>query len=82
MSTNKRLDRASQFAIPLLTVGGYALTGLKQPEWGLIISLIAQPFWLYSSHKAYKEAGQGGLFATSIVMTIVIVLGIINYWLS
>ncbi|MDD3006663.1 MAG: hypothetical protein PHX30_03730 [Candidatus Pacebacteria bacterium] len=80
MKQSDRLDYASQFLIPLFTIGGYALTGFKHPEWGLIISLIGQPFWFYSSYKAYKEAGQSGLLITSIIVTFMILLGIINYW--
>ena len=74
------IDSISQFAIPVLTVGGYCLTSLKYPQWGLIVSLLAQPFWIYSSHRAYKEAKQGGLLINSIIMTMVIIFGIINYW--
>lgn len=81
MKDRTRFDQTCQVAIPALTVGGFALTGLKYPEWGLIVSLIAQPFWLYSSYKAYKEAGQGGILLSSVIMTFVILLGIINYWL-
>ncbi len=43
MRKNDRFDRISQFAIPLLTVGGFLLTGLKYPG-GLVVGLLAQPF--------------------------------------
>lgn len=81
MRTRNRLDKLSQFAIPLLTALGYFLTSLKYPEWGLVVSLLAQPFWLLSSYKAYRTAGQIGLFVNSVIMTFVIAFGIINYWL-
>lgn len=74
------IDSISQLAIPSLTIFSYSLTSLKYPEWGLVVGLLAQPFWIYSSHKAYKEAGQEGLFITAIIMTAVIIAGIINYW--
>lgn len=79
--SHNRFNRICQFAIPTLTVAGFALTGLKYPQWGLVVSLIAQPFWLYSSYQAYKKAGQSGLLISSVVMTFVILLGIVNYWL-
>lgn len=78
---NKKLfNSISQFALPFFTISGFALTSLKYPEWGLVFALFSQPFWLYSSHRAYKNAGQIGLFISSIIMTFIIVLGIINYW--
>lgn len=80
MRKHERFDQVSQVAIPLLTVGGYLLTSLKYPEWGLVISLFAQPFWLYSSYKAYRTAGQSGLLMNSVIMTFVIAFGILNYW--
>jgi len=80
MSKSSLMDGISQYAIPLFTVGGYALTGLKYPQWGMLISLAAQPFWLYSSHKSYKKAGQSGMFISSVIMTFVILFGVLNYW--
>jgi hypothetical protein len=82
MPAKSSLDRLSQYAIPLLTVGGYALTSLKLPAWGLLVGLLAQPFWLYSSHRAYRQAGQSGLLVSSILMTIVLLYGVANYWLG
>jgi hypothetical protein len=75
------LDNISQIAIPALTVGSYILTSLKHPEWGLLLAFASQPFWLYSSYKSYKQAGQSGIFLNTVVMTFVILFGIINYWL-
>jgi hypothetical protein len=76
----KIFNNITQFALPGLTIGAQVATALKFPEFGLIINLAAQPFWLYSSWKAYKQAGQGGILVTSVVFTIVAAFGIINYW--
>lgn len=77
----KIIDSISQFAIPAFTLTGYLLTSLKYPEWGLFVNLLAQPFWIYSSYKAYKEAQQSGLLITAIFLTIIMAAGVINYWL-
>ena len=79
---NKNLfDLLAQFVIPGLTISAQIAIALKYPQWGLVINMFAQPFWIYSGWKAYKKAGQIGLFATTIIMTIIIGFGIINYWL-
>ena len=70
----------AQFALPGLTIGAQVATSLKYPQFGLIINLLAQPFWLYSSWKAYKQAGQVGILVTTIIFTIITTMGIINYW--
>jgi hypothetical protein len=80
MSNEKMFNNLTQFAIPSLTVGGQILFSLKFPQWGLIVNLLAQPFWMYSAWKAYKQAGQIGLLINVSIMTVVITLGIINYW--
>jgi len=59
---------------------GFLLTGLKMPEYGLIANLISEIFWLYSSYRAWKEANQIGIFVTTILVTLVLLYGIINYW--
>lgn len=81
MDGKKQLDSISQFAIPSLTIGAQVATSLKYPEWGLVINLMAQPFWLYSTWKSYKQAGQIGILITTIIFMIVTTIGIINYWL-
>ena len=78
---NKLLDRVSQIAIPSFTIFGFVLISIQRPDLGLIFSMIAQPFWLFSTWKSYKEAGQIGLFVTAVIMTAVIGFGIINYWI-
>lgn len=81
MKKNKSLfNTITQVAIPALTISGAVAIALKYPQWGLVINLIAQPFWIYSSWKAYKKAGQIGLLVTTLMVTIVIILGIINYF--
>ena len=81
MDKNKSLfNMVTQVAIPVLTVGTQIAIALKYPQWGLVINLISQPFWIYSSWKAYKKAGQVGLLVTTIMVTIVICLGIVNYF--
>jgi hypothetical protein len=81
MKKDKNLfNTVTQIAIPVLTVGTQIAIALKYPQWGLVVNLIAQPFWLYSSWKAYKKAGQIGLLITTILVTIVIILGILNYF--
>ena len=73
-------DILTQFALPGFTILSYLLVAMKHPEFGLIMSLLAQPFWLYSSWKAYRQLGQSGMFFTSIVITIIVGWGVINYW--
>ncbi|OGG26219.1 hypothetical protein A2960_04555 [Candidatus Gottesmanbacteria bacterium RIFCSPLOWO2_01_FULL_39_12b] len=72
----------TQIAIPVLTVATQIAIALKFPQWGLVINMLAQPFWIYSAWKSYKKAGQIGLFITTILVTIIIGLGIINYWVK
>lgn len=57
MPKRTRMDTVTQFAIPGLMAIGYLLTSMKYTQWGVIVNLTAQPFWFYSSYKAYKEAG-------------------------
>ena len=81
MEKDKSLfNTITQVAIPVLTVGTQIAIALRYPQWGLVINLISQPFWIYSSWKAYKNAGQVGLLVTTLMVTIVIFLGIIIYF--
>ncbi|MFO0703305.1 MAG: hypothetical protein U0525_01105 [Patescibacteria group bacterium] len=43
--------------------------------------MLAQPFWVYSSWKAYKEANQIGILVTTILFIIITAGGLINYWM-
>jgi len=74
------LNVFSQFAIPIFTLGGQLALAMKYPEWALILTMIAQPFWLYSSWTSYKKAGQIGMFINSIAFVIITAIGIMNYW--
>lgn len=76
----KLLNHVTQYAIPLFTLGGQAAIAIKYPQYGLILLLIAQPFWLYSAWRSYKHAGQSGMLITSVAMTLIATFGVINYW--
>ncbi|NCO12338.1 MAG: hypothetical protein COZ34_02185 [Candidatus Pacebacteria bacterium CG_4_10_14_3_um_filter_34_15] len=78
---NKLFNTIVQVAIPVLTISVQIAIAMKLPQWGLVINMLAQPFWIYSAWKAYKQAGQIGLLITTVLVTIVIALGLINYWL-
>lgn len=77
----KYFDKSTQVLLPFFTIAGFALTALKLPQWGLISNLIAQIFWLPSSYKAWKQAGQIGIFATTTIITLITIVGVANYWL-
>lgn len=79
MENKNTIDKLSQWLIPTFTLGGQLAIALKYPLIGLVINLLAQPFWIYSSWRGYKDAKQIGLFITTIIMTIIIIGGIINY---
>ncbi|GEM_PF-469714 len=76
----KAFNTITQFALPTLTIIGFTLTASKNPRIGLLFNLVAQVFWVYSSYKAWKKAGQLGMFITSIIITVVVLYGLINYW--
>jgi len=81
VSKNKKhFNTLVQFAIPILTILTQVAIALKYPQWGLLFNICAQPFWIYSGWKAYKKAGQIGLFATTVIVTFIMLFGIINYW--
>ena len=65
------LNNCMQVGLLVFTIGGFLLTAMKLPQYGLIISLLAQIFWLYASYKAWKEAGQIGIFINTIALTAV-----------
>lgn len=69
-----------QIFLTAFTILGLILTSLKLPQYGLIAALISQFFWLYSSYKAWREAKQIGMFITTIIVTLIILFGLINYW--
>lgn len=80
MKKRSLFDYLTQFIIPGLTISTHIAVASKCPQWGLVINMLAQPFWIYSGWKAYKEAQQIGFFVTTILTTIIIGIGIVNYW--
>ena len=74
-------DQITQFAIPVFTISAQLLMAAKLPQWGLIVNLISQPFWIYSTWKSYKKAGQSGILINTILYTLVTAAGVVNYWL-
>ncbi len=80
MQKKNILNSATQVLIPSLTIGAQIAIAMKYPQYGLIINLSVQPFWLYSGWRAWHEAEQSGIFVTSIICTIIIIMGVVNYW--
>ena len=70
----------AQVCLVVFTMAGFLLTSLKMPQYGLIAALISEIFWLYASYKAWKEANQIGIFINTIIITIIVTVGVINYW--
>lgn len=75
-------DNLSQFCIPIFTLSAQVALALKHPELSLVLNLIAQPFWLYSSYQAYRHVGQIGMFLNTIAFGLITVYGIINYFVK
>jgi hypothetical protein len=75
------LNILMQIGLVGFTMLGFLFTSLKMPQYGLIANLISEIFWLYSSYKAWKSADQIGIFITTICITIILIFGIINYWI-
>ena len=73
-------DLFTQFALPTLTIGSQVFIAIKKPEIGVLVNLAAQPFWIYSAYKSYKEAGQIGILLTAVIFLLVLMYGAINYW--
>jgi riboflavin transporter FmnP len=76
----RKFDNATQILLPVFTVIGFLLTGLKKPEIGLLISLISQIFWFYTAWQSWKKANQVGILITTSIVTVVLLFGVINYW--
>ena len=81
MSYKDKFNTLAQICLPVLTVLGYALTSFKYPQYGLVVALASQVFWLYSSYRAWKEANQIGIFITTIIIILTLTYGVVNYWL-
>ena len=69
-----------QVGLIFFTTLGFLLTALKLPQYGLISNLIGEIFWLYSAYKAWKMADQIGMFINTLIITVVIIIGVVNYW--
>ena len=65
------LNHLMQVGLLIFTTWGFLLTSLKHPEYGVIVGLFSQIFWLYSSYRAWKEAGQIGIFINTLMITVV-----------
>jgi hypothetical protein len=74
------LNTIVQVGLIGFTALGFLLTSLKLPQYGLIANLISQIFWLYSAYKAWREADQIGIFIVTIFITLILISGLINYW--
>ncbi len=74
------LNTIAQISLVVFTVGGYLLISLKMPQYGLLVALVGQVFWIPASYRAWKEADQIGIFITTIFITVVVLGGVINYW--
>ena len=64
-----------------LTGLGFLLTSLKLPQYGVISNLAAQVFWLYSAYHAWRRANQIGILIATVIITIVLIGGVANYWI-
>jgi hypothetical protein len=77
----ERWNKVSQVGLPFFTATGFLLTALKLPQYGLISSLVSQMFWIPSSYRAWKQAGQIGIFVATLIIGTIILAGVINYWI-
>lgn len=67
----------AQITIFLLSTCSVWLLSAPAPGmWGYILGLASQPFWLYAS----ARARQWGVFALSLVYTVLWLRGIFNHW--
>lgn len=74
------INNLAQVGLVLFTILGFLLTSFKLPAYGLVFNLISQVFWIYSSYKAWKNANQIGIFINTLIITLIVLWGIINYW--
>ena len=80
-TTTPLFNMAMQAGLVFFTMLGFLLTAMKLPQYGLLSNLFAQIFWLYSSYKAWKEANQFGIFLNTILILIILLYGVTNYWI-
>lgn len=65
-------DRISQIGIAVLGSASISLFALGMPFWGFVVTLMAEPFWFYTSY----INKQWGIFITAIWYTGWSILGI------
>jgi hypothetical protein len=75
------LNAFMQLGLVAFTALGFLLTALKLPQYGLIANLLSQFFWLYSAYHAWRRADQVGIFVASVCITLILIGGVLNYWL-
>jgi len=75
------LNTAMQIGLVFFTLLGFLLTAMKLPQYGLASNLFAQIFWFYTSIKAWREANQIGILINTIVVTLIVAYGVLNYWI-
>jgi hypothetical protein len=76
-----RVDRTIQVLLPLGTFTTLTLTSLKMPQFAILVTLCVQPIWYRSSWLACRRGGQWGMFATTVIASVIAAAGTINYWL-
>lgn len=81
MTFARAFDIAAQILIPAFTLGGVLAISLKHPALGLLLNLLAQPFWLYSTYIAWRTQGQIGMFINTIAYACITAFGVFNYYL-
>ncbi|MBI5644625.1 hypothetical protein HY970_00845 [Candidatus Kaiserbacteria bacterium] len=81
MPESKYFNAFMQVGLVGFTILGFLFTSLKLPAYGVIFNLIGQIFWFYSAWRAWKEANQIGILINTAIITIILIAGVINYWL-
>jgi hypothetical protein len=79
-SKNPLFNTFMQVGLVGTTMIGLLLVSMKMPAHGLLVNLVAQIFWFYSSYHAWKEANQIGVFVNTILYTLIVIYGVVNYW--
>ena len=73
-------NKLMQLGLITFTMLGFLLVSAKLPQYGLIAALISQISWIYSSYRAWREAEQVGIFVNTIIITLIVLWGVANYW--
>ena len=75
------LNILMQIGLVAFTALGFLFTSMKLPHYGVAANLVGQIFWLYSSYRAWREADQIGIFISTVIITLILIYGVTNYWL-